>query len=132
MYKPLLKVLETRKQKIADSLKNAEEIEKKLIEISEREAESLRKSARESEKLIKEGADYAAKLIEQGTKEYEKLINKGVEDVKKIHETEKELILQEARVGIAELVILAFEKITGKVVKQDQKKIIAEEIKNIS
>lgn len=132
LYKPILKVLEQRKKRIEEGLKNAEEIEKKLLAIGEKEAESIIRSAKESEKLIKEGTDYAAQLIEKGTKEYEKIIARGVEDVRKMHETEKELILQEAKSGIAELVILAFEKITGKVVGKDQKKIIEKEIKNLS
>lgn len=132
LYKPILKVLEERKKRIEQSLKNAEEIEKRLIEIAEREAESIRRSAKEGEKIIKEATDYAAQLIEEGTKEYERLIKKGVEDVKKMHEVEKELILREAKGGIAELVMLTFEKITGKVIRLDQKKIIEKEVRNIS
>ncbi len=44
LYKPILKVLNERKNKIADSLKNAEEIERKLVEISEEEQKRIAKA----------------------------------------------------------------------------------------
>lgn len=133
LYKPLLKVLEERRTKIAESLKNAEEIEKRLNETTEREAEVLLKAAKEGEKMIKSAGEQAAQIIEQGTKEYERLVNKGVEDAKNLVQIEKEVMMRQVKEGIADLVALAFKKVTGKTLtEKDKKTILEKEIRNIS
>jgi len=132
LYGPILKVLNERKKKIEESLKNAEEIEKKLREMTDKEAEIILKAGKEGEKIIREAGEYAAQLIEDGRKEYEKLINKGVEDVGKMHEAEKGIITQEVKENLAGFVVLTYEKLIGKAPSDDQKKIIEREVKNIS
>ncbi len=52
LYKPLLKVLAERKKKIAESLKNAEEIEKRLLETEEEKEKILAKASTEAQKLL--------------------------------------------------------------------------------
>lgn len=132
LYGPILKVLDERKRKIADSLKNAEEIERRLKEIAEKEAEAILRSAKEGERIIKDASDYAVQLIEKGKKDYGNLINKGVEDVRKMHEFEKEIIMKEIKEDLAGLIILTFEKIIGKSAREEQKKVIEREVKDIS
>lgn len=133
LYKPILKVLEERKIRIAQSLKQADEIEKRLKEIADREEEAILKSAKEGEKIIKEAGEYSAKLIDDGRKEYENLLKRGVDDARKLAEVEKLKLMQEVKENIADLVVLALQKITGKVISsKDQKRIIEQEIKNLS
>ncbi|MBI4038791.1 hypothetical protein HY384_02430 [Candidatus Daviesbacteria bacterium] len=130
LYKPILRVLDERKKRIEDSLKNAEEIEKRLNEISEREAEMVLRSAKEGEKIIKEATDYAAQLIEDSRKEYERLINKGMIDARRVGQMEKDMIMQQAKSGLGEIISLALEKVTGKILSQkDQGQIIEKTIK---
>ncbi len=52
LYKPILKVLEERKKKIEESLKNAEEIEKRLLETEEEKDKVLLKASSEAQKLL--------------------------------------------------------------------------------
>lgn len=133
LYKPLLKVLEERKRKVEESLKKAEEIEKKLKEITEQEAEAILKSAREGEKIINEAGEQAAQIMERVNKAAEQILLKATDDAKKIIELERETLMSQTRVQMGTLVALAFEKVTGKILtEKDKKEIVEREIKNIS
>ena len=133
LYKPILKVLEERKKKIAESLQNAEEIEKRLNEVTDREAESLLKSAREGEKIIKEAGEYAAQIIEDGKAQAEKVVDHAVEESIRISQAEKVRLENEIKENLSDIVTLALEKITGKVVTgKQQKELIEKEVRNLS
>ncbi len=132
LYGPILKVLDQRKQKIEQSLKNAEEIEKRLQESTERQAELILKSGEEGAKILRDASDQAIQIIEEGRMEYKRLIDKAVEDIRKLHEAEKEAILSDAKEHLAALVTLTFEKVTGLNAGPEQKKVIEKEVKNFS
>lgn len=133
LYKPILKVLEERKNKIAESLKNAEEIEKRLVETSEKIDKMMGKASDEAQKIIdeskKEGALYLEEAKERAGKMAEEIIKKSQEAAKA--ETLK--MEQEVMAKVAEIVAVGMEKVTGKVLnKKDQKDMIERSIKNLS
>lgn len=132
LYKPILKILEERKQRIAQSLKNAEEIEKRLKEIGDKEAEAILRSAKEGEKLIKQATEASVQIIEDGKRKYEEIVTKAVEDAKELTKHEKVKLEQEVKDHLAEIVTLALEKVTGKIITQkDQKKMVEETVREI-
>ncbi len=132
LYKPILKVLEERKKKIAESLQNAEEIEKRLAEIGEREAEALLKSAKESEKMIKDAGAEGSQIIVDAHKTAEQIVNKAVEEGKLLMIQENEKLQQSVRENVADLIFMVVGKVTGKLLtKKDQEKILKESIKDI-
>src|ERR1043166_5690940 len=59
-YKPILKVLEERRQQIAEGLLNAEKIKKQLAEAEQRQAEILAKANAVAQKMIDEARESAA------------------------------------------------------------------------
>lgn len=133
MYKPILKVLDERKEKIAASLKNAEEIEKRLLETDEKIDKMMVKATSDIQKMMDESKKEAALLKEELTasaqKNAEEIILKGQETVK----SEGEKMRQEIMVGVAQIVAKGMEKVTGKVLtKKDQQQLIEKEIKNLS
>ncbi len=133
MYKPLLKVLDERKQKIAESLKNAEEIELKLQATNEQIDKMMAKTSDEIQKMYDETKKENALLKETGKKEVEVqaaiILQKAQEAVR----AESNKMREEIRDELATLVELALQKVTGKIVtKEDQKTIIEREVKNIS
>ncbi len=133
LYKPILKVLEARKQKIAESLKNAEEIEKRLQEITEKEIEALQKSARQAEQIIKEASVQGAGIIDDSKKKAEQLLEQASEDAKDLVKQEKEKLMREVKENLSDIVVLALQKITGKTITpSDQKRLIEQELKNLS
>ncbi len=133
LYKPILKVLEERKRKIEESLKNAEEIEKRLNAIADREAEVLLKLAKEGEKMIKQAGDQVTLIIEEARLKAEGIINHAVEESKKISQIEKIRLELEIKENLSNIVSLVLEKVTGGLVtNKEQKEIIEKEVKNLS
>lgn len=133
LYKPILKVLDARKNRIALSLKQAEEIEKRLIELSEEEQKRIAKATEQAEKIVS-GANQSRELIKEETKEETAaLVQKMLQDGGKQNQVEKQKMRQEIRVEVADLVVLVVEKVTGKkITKEDQKNIIERELKNLT
>ena len=133
LYKPILKVLEVRKQKIAESLENAAEIEKRLQEITQKEVETLQKAARESEQIIKEASTQSVGIIDDSKKKAEQLLMQASEDAKDLIKQEKEKLMREVKENMSDIVVLALQKITGKTMTpSDQKKMLDKELKNLS
>ena len=132
LYKPLLKVLEERKQKIADSLKNAEEIEKRLLKVEEDKDNILAKATNESQKILdevkkeRESIRMEARML--AAADAQAIVKKGQEEAK----AEKEKMMEEIRSEASKIVVLSLQKIIGKLLKKDQVEILEREIKNIS
>src|SRR2546423_13982991 len=68
-YKPILAVLEERRQRIAEGLLNAEKIKKQLAEAEQRYAEVLSKANAEAQKMIDEARESSAHLAERKEQE---------------------------------------------------------------
>lgn len=133
LYKPILKVLEERKNKIEGSLKNAQEIEEKLQQTTEQSDKILKKALDEAQKITNEANITVAQIIDEGHKAAVEIINKANEETVKIVELERARLNQEIKENAANLVSLVIEKIIGKTVSsQDQKTLIEKEIKNLS
>jgi F-type H+-transporting ATPase subunit b len=125
--------LDERKKRIEDSLKNAEEIEKKLLKTEEDREKVLIKASTEAQKIVDESTRSAQQIIAEAHSkasfDMEDILKKGQEALGQ----EKEKIQQEIREELAELVAISLEKVTGKILnKKDQKDLLAKTVKNIS
>lgn len=133
LYKPILKVLEERKKKIEESLKNAEAIEKRLLEANQEYEKILNEALEESRKILNQSKEVGIQIMEESKETAAKIIGKATEQALEIKKTEKVKLEQEVREHLGALIVLAFEKITGKrITKEDQKEIIEREIKNLT
>ncbi len=133
LYKPVLKILEERKTKIAKSLKDAEEIEKRLADTQTEQEKLLGKAQTESSKLIAEAKEEAKELSEKTLAEartaVEEMLAKNGQRLK----LEREEMMSEVKGEIAVLVTAAAAKVVGKSVDQmDNKKMVDETIKEIT
>lgn len=133
LYGPILKVLENRKQKIVESLKNAEEIEAKLLQTEEDREIVIRKAFEEAQKIVNEATKSANQIIAQAhakaSADLEEIVRRGQGTIK----LERERMQQELRGELANLVVISLEKVTGKILdKEDQKDLIAKSVRNIS
>ena len=129
LYKPVLKVLNERKEKVEESLKNADEIEQRLAQIAQKEEEILLKATREAEKIIKQAQDSGVLLIEEAKAKAEALGQKMIDDAKAQMQMEKEKMKQEINLGLADVVMVALQKVTGKVISnEDQKEMVRKTI----
>lgn len=82
LYKPLLKVLEDRKNKIAEGLENAEKSNKLLQETIEKEENVLRKAREEAKKMINQAKAEQAAVLAQTEEATKARVNKMLEDAR--------------------------------------------------
>src|SRR3954447_5001765 len=68
-YKPILKVLEERRQRIAEGLLNADKIKQQLAEAEQRYQEILAKGNQEAQKMIDEARASAGVIAERKQQE---------------------------------------------------------------
>lgn len=133
LYKPILKVLEERKQRIETSLKNAEEIEKRLQLTKEQSEKIIARTLQEAQKILDQTNEAAAEILNGANKQAEQILIKANDEGKKIIKLQEQALMNQVKENAGRLVALVFEKVTGiKVTKEDQKRIIEKEVKNIS
>lgn len=133
LYKPILKVLEDRKNKVEQSIKSAELIEKKLAKTQEDQEKLLEQARTEANKLINEAKAEAKELAEKTLTETkvtaEEMLAKNEQRLK----LEKDSMMVEVRKEIAELVTTAAAKVTKKsMTETDNKKLVDESIKELT
>jgi len=110
-FKPLLKVLDERKNKIEKGLKDAEKAGEKLEKISAKEKKVLDKANKKATKILLEAEEKAennrAEAVKKTEAEIEELMKKAE---RKIQE-KKEQMLQDLKKDVAGLVVQATEKV---------------------
>jgi len=132
LYKPILKVLAQRKEKIAQSLKDVEEIEKRLKEANEEGEKIIQKATQQSQKLIEQGTEISQQIVSEGKQAAEKIIEEANKAAKEAIRHEEENLRKELNNEIAKIVTLSLQKITGKILtKKDQQDILSSSIKDI-
>lgn len=132
MYKPLLKVLADRRQTIADSLANAAKIEASLAKTEQERERKLAQAAKEAQQTIEEAGKSASQIIEEAHQKATADINQMLERNNEAMKLEREQLRQQVRADAANLVALALQKVTGKVLTQaDQKKLVDQSVKNL-
>lgn len=126
-YKPILAVLEARRQKIAEGLANAEKIKVQLAESEARVQDILTKANADAQRMIDEARASAQavadKRTQQAIAEAEQIIAKAREATG----IEREKILTELKREVGRLVIDTTARVTGKVLTQTDQKRINEE-----
>ena len=128
-YKPVLKMLDERTEKIESGLAAAETSQKKLEDIVYKEKEVILGAKKQAKEIIEKAQAQAQtqreELISIAREESEKMISKAEKSI----EDQKNKMVNEAKGEIAALVSLAVEKVINE--KMDQKmdaKIIADVI----
>lgn len=126
-YKPILTLLEQRRQQIAESLENAEKIKKELAAAEVARQEILEKANTQANKLIEEARVMANTVREQ---EGQKAIAAAEQIVAKAREaTEQDhaRMLADLKKEIGRLVVQTTVTVTGKVLTPEDQKRLAEE-----
>ncbi|MFA5961102.1 MAG: F0F1 ATP synthase subunit B [Parcubacteria group bacterium] len=129
-YKPVLKTLNSRTNKIEKGLEDADAAGKKLEEIVEKEKAVMAKAKKEAQEIIKTAEDQAKansmSIVLEARNQGEKLLVGAKSQI----EQEKNKMLSEVKGEIANLVVLATEKIIGeKLDKEKDKELIEKAIR---
>lgn len=126
-YKPILQVLEQRRQRIAEGLANADRIKQELTKTEAARQEVLNQANIQANRLIEEARAAAARVQEQETQKAiaaaEQIIAKAREAATQDHAR----MLAELKREIGHLVVATTSRVTGKILTPDDQKRLAEE-----
>ena len=126
-YKPILTVLEERRQRIAEGLLNADKIKQELAEAEKRYAEIVAKANEQAQKMIDEARESSAHLAERKQQEAITAAEQIVAKAREAGELERERTMADLKRQLGRLVVETTAKVTGKVLTADDQKRLQEE-----
>jgi len=127
LWKPMLKMLNERKQRIAQGLEDAEQARKDRERAQAEYEERIKQAEQEREKILSKAAEEAeqakAEALAQARAQAERIVAEGKEAV----ERERQQMLAELRSQVAALSIAAANKLIGEALdEQRQRRLIDE------
>jgi len=126
-YAPVLKVLEERRQRIAEGLANADAIKKELASAQAKAQDVLNQANSQATKLIEEARQSAARVLEQETQKAIATAQDIVTKARQASETELARMKTELRREVGRLVVNTTAKVAGKVLTpEDQQRLTNE------
>ena len=126
-YKPILAVLEQRRQQIAQAHLNAEKIKQQLAEAEQRHAEILAKANAEAQKMIEEARSSASHLADRKQQEAITAAEQILAKAREASAIEHERTMTQLKRELGRLVVETTAKVTGKVLTPDDQRRLQEE-----
>lgn len=126
-YKPILRMLDARRQQIAAGLANAEKIKAELARIEIERQSVLRRADAEGKQLIGEAREAAARVQAEETRKAMIAAEQIVVRAHEATERERAHMLAELRHEVGRLVVQTTATVTGKVLTPDDHRRLAEE-----
>jgi F-type H+-transporting ATPase subunit b len=126
-YKPILAVLEERRQKIAEGLLNAEKIKQQLAEAEQRHADILAQANAQAQKMIDDARESAAHLADRKQQEAIVAAEQIVAKAREASAIEHERTMMELKRELGRLVVETTAKVTGKVLTSEDQRRLQEE-----
>jgi F-type H+-transporting ATPase subunit b len=126
-YGPVLKMLEVRRQQIAQGLARAEQIQAELARTEAQRQEVMAQANAQASKFIEEARAAAARVQEQETRKAvaaaEQILSKAREAAVQEHDR----MLAELKREVGRLVVQATTTVTGKILTSEDQRRLAEE-----
>jgi len=126
-YRPVLTMLEQRRQKIAESITNAERIKEELAKAQAKAQDILNQASAQAGKMIEDGRAAAARVQEAETQKAVAAANDIVTKARQAMDAERARMLSDLRREVGRLVVATTGKVTGKVLTNDDQRRLAEE-----
>lgn len=126
-YKPVLNMLELRREKIAESMTNADQVKQELASARSKSQEILNEAGTQGNKLIEEARSSAARILEQETQKAIATANDIIAKARQANEAELARMKTELRREVGRLVVSTTARVTGKVLTTDDQQRLAEE-----
>jgi len=126
-YRPVLKMLEVRRQQIALGLANAEQITAELARTEAQRHEVMAQANAEATKFIDEARAAAARVLERETQTAIVAANQITITAREAAVREHDRMLAELKREVGRLVMLATTAVTGKILTSEDQRRLAEE-----
>jgi len=132
-YKPILQILEERRQRIAEGLLNAEKIKQQLAEAEQRHAEILAKANVQAQKMIDDARESSAHIAERKQQEAVAAAEQIMAKAREASAIEHERTMTELKRELGRLVVNTTAKVTGKILTpEDQRRLQDEAARQIA
>ena len=126
-YKPILAILEERRQRIAEGLLNAEKIKQQLAEAEQRYQEILSNANAAAQKMIDEARESASHVAERKQQEAVAMAEQIVAKAREASAIEHERTMAQLKRELGRLVVDTTAKVTGKVLTGEDQRRLQEE-----
>ncbi len=126
-YKPILTVLEQRRQTIAKGLADAEQIKRDLANAQAKSQELINQASTQANKIIEEARAAAAKVTETETQKAVAAAQDIINKARQSNDAELARMKSELRKEIGTLAVKAAIQVTGKVLTPEDQRRLAEE-----
>jgi F-type H+-transporting ATPase subunit b len=126
-YKPILRILDARRQQIASGLANAEKIKAELTRIAIERQNVLTKAGAEGKQLIEEARAAAARVQAEETQKALAAAEDILARAREAAERDRARVLAEVKREVGRLVVQTTASVTGKVLTPDDHRRLAEE-----
>ncbi len=123
-YKPILKVLNERKKKIEESLRNADLIEERLQKTDENSKKIIADSQIQAQNLIQDARREAERIGEKAALEARKTIDQALVDAKVQIEAERESMQKKVERETLDLVVAVVKKVLKRNLKPQEKQAL--------
>src|SRR3954470_6283617 len=126
-YKPILAILEERRQRIQEGLLNSEKIKQQLAEAEQRHAEILTQANAQAQKMIDEARESASHVAERKQQEAVAAAEQIMAKAREAASLEHERTMAQLKREVGRLVVDTTAKVTGKVLTGDDQRRLQEE-----
>lgn len=126
-YRPVLAMLESRREEIAQGLANAEKIKAELAQTEAQRQEVMTQANAQATKLIEEARAAAARVQDQETQKAIAAAKDLVDKARQATEAEHARMLAELRREVGRLVVQTTAAVTGKILTPEDQRRLSEE-----
>jgi F-type H+-transporting ATPase subunit b len=126
-YTPIQKVLEERRQQIAQGLLNAEKIKQQLAEAEKQHAEILSKANVQAQKMIDEARESAGHIADRKQQDAVAAAEQIMAKAREASAIEHERTMADLKRELGRLVVNTTAKVTGKVLTTEDQRRLQEE-----
>lgn len=134
LYRPIIKVIDERRQKIAEGVESAEKITAELQKIEDTKNSKIEQAIAEAGQLITDAKTESVNIIENAKTQAETQVQDMLENARQQIQLEHQKMQQSLRAEVSQLVVASLEKIiTTELSAKDRTRItqkIAKEFKN--
>ncbi len=112
LYKPLTTMLEARRQRMIEGVRNAAEADRRIEEIEASRADMMAKAGRDSDEVLalarKSGVEKQRELVAQGEASQSAMLKEAEAQAKEM----KNQAITESKQEVAKLIVLGMEKVS--------------------
>jgi len=120
-YKPIIKILDDRKQRIAESLQNAQTIEERLKKTEEKSAQILDETRKNAQELLDETKKEAERISTQAQAESRKTIEQTIAQATKQIESQRLQMRKQLQKETLGLVLEVVKKVLERSLKPNER-----------